>query len=421
MKILLVNKYHYVKGGSETYHFGLAKLLESHGHEVIYFAMADEKNLPCKQEKYFVSNVDFNGDISKLQKIKAGFRVLYSFEAKKNISNLIEKERPDVVHINLVHRHITLSIVRAIKKYNIPIVFTIHDLNCVCPNHEMLSNGKICELCLNGKYINCIKNKCVKSSGAKSALAALEAFNYKRMGIYDDIDLFITPSEFYKKKLEESGIIHSKIIHMKNFLPIDTVYSCDNPDMGYLLYFGRISEEKGVLTLVKAVEKLKNSAPLYILGTGPVEDEIKSYIEEHNLNGKIKMLGFKSGDELKKYVSQAKCVILPSEWYENGPYAIMEAMSQGKPVIVSYCGGLPEIVEDGKTGFICKPFDSDDLSRCIDKICALSDDEYKVMSKNAVESALKNFNPDSYAQKLTSLYEDLIKSKTINQSNKYRC
>ena len=202
MKILLVNKYHYVKGGSETYYFGLADLLTKLGHEVIYFSMADINNKPCEQEKYFVSNVDFNSNISTLQKVKAGFRVLYSFEAKKNISALIEQEHPDIVHINLVHRHITLSIVRAIKKYNIPIVFTIHDLNCVCPNHEMLVNGHVCEKCLHGRYSNCIKNKCVKGSTAKSTLAAIEATNYKRMKIYDDIDLYITPSYFYKKKLE---------------------------------------------------------------------------------------------------------------------------------------------------------------------------------------------------------------------------
>lgn len=408
MKILLVNKYHYVKGGSETYYFGLANLLQAHGHEVIYFAMADENNRPCEQEKYFVSNVDFNGNISKMQKVKAGFRVLYSFEAKKCISALIEQERPDIVHINLVHRHITLSIVRAIRKYNIPIVFTIHDLNCVCPNHEMLSNGKVCELCLHGKYSNCIKNKCVKGSTAKSALAAIEAINYKRMKIYDDIDLFITPSAFYKKKLEESCIIHSEIIHMKNFLPVDTVYNSDNPDKGYLLYFGRISEEKGVLTLVKAVEKLSSDIPLYILGTGPVEDEVKAYIDDKNLGNKIKMLGFKSGDELKKYVAEAKCIILPSEWYENGPYAIMEAMSQGKPVIVSNYGGLPEIVEDGKTGFICKPFDSDDLKNCIEKVCTLSADEYRQMGINAVNSAKADFNPEKYVEKLTELYKQLI-------------
>lgn len=409
MKILLVNKYHYVKGGSETYYFGLANLLQAHGHEVIYFAMADEKNRPCEQEKYFVSNVDFNGDISKIQKVKAGFRVLYSFEAKKSISALIEQERPDVVHINLVHRHITLSIVRAIRKYNIPIVFTAHDLNCVCPNHTMLSNGKMCELCLHGKYSNCIKNKCVKCSTAKSALAAIEAINYRRMKIYDDIDLFITPSAFYKKKFEESGIIHSEIVHMKNFLPVDTTYSSDNPDKGYLLYLGRISEEKGVPTLVKAVEKLENEIPLYILGTGPVEDEVKAYIDEKNLGDRIKMLGFKSGDELKKYVAEAKCIILPSECYENGPYAIMEAMSQGKPVIVSNCGGLPEIVKVGKTGFIFKPFDVDDLKSCIEKVCALSNDEYRQMGINAVNMAKADFSPEKYVEKLIDIYEKLIK------------
>ena len=273
----------------------------------------------------------------------------------------------------------------------------------------MLSNGKVCELCLHGKYSNCIKNKCVKGSTAKSALAAIEAINYKRMKIYDDIDLFITPSAFYKKKLEESGIIHSEIIHMKNFLPVDTVYNSDNPDKGYLLYFGRISEEKGVLTLVKAVEKLSSDIPLYILGTGPVEDEVKAYIDDKNLGNKIKMLGFKSGNELKKYVAEAKCIILPSEWYENGPYAIMEAMSQGKPVIVSNYGGLPEIVEDGKTGFICKPFDSDDLKSCIEKVCTLSADEYRQMGINAVNAAKSDFNPEKYIEKLTGIYEKLIK------------
>ena len=408
MKILLVNKYHYVKGGSETSYFGLADLLTKLGHEVIYFSMADINNKPCEQEKYFVSNVDFNSNISTLQKVKAGFRVLYSFEAKKNISALIEQEHPDIVHINLVHRHITLSIVRAIKKYNIPIVFTIHDLNCVCPNHEMLVNGHVCEKCLHGRYSNCIKNKCVKGSTAKSTLAAIEATNYKRMKIYDDIDLYITPSYFYKKKLEESGIIHSEIIHIKNFLPTDTVYSDNNPDNGYLLYFGRISEEKGVLTLVKAVEKLENNIPLIILGTGPIEDEIKEYIKAHNLGNRIKALGFKSGDELKKYVAEAKCVILPSEWYENGPYTIMEAMSQGKPVIVTNYGGLPEIVEDGKTGFICSPFNSDDLKNSIKKVCSLSDAEYKAMSSCAVEKAKIEFSPVTYAQKLTQKYNEII-------------
>lgn len=411
MKILLVNKYHYVKGGSETYYFGLANLLTKLGHEVIFFAMADKNNHPCKDEQFFVSNVDFNGKTSKMQKVKAGFRVLYSFEAKKSISALIEKEKPDIVHINLVHRHITLSIIRAIKKYNIPIVYTVHDLNCVCPNHEMLVNGKVCELCLKGKYRNCIKQKCVKGSTVKSALGAIEAINYKRMKIYDDIDLYITPSYFYKKKLEESGIIHPEIVHIKNFLPLDTKFKNDNEDKNYLLYFGRISEEKGIITLLKAMEKLQSNTPLYILGTGALEEQVKEYIKAHNLEEKVKMFGFKSGDELKKFVAQAKCIILPSEWYENGPYAIMEAMSQGKPVIVSRFGGLPEIVEDQKTGFICNPFDSEDLKNCIEKVCNLTADEYKAMSNTAVLNAKRDFDADTYGKTLIAHYERLIQNK----------
>lgn len=411
MKILLVNKYHYVKGGSETYHFGLAKLLESHGHEVIYFAMADEKNYPCEQEKYFVSNVDFNGNISKMQKIKAGFRVLYSFEAKKHISALIEQEHPDIVHINLVHRHITLSIVRAIKKYNIPIVFTIHDLSCVCPQNLMLSHGKVCELCLHGKYSNCIKNKCLKQSTAKSTLAAIEAMNYKRMKIYDDIDLFISPSEFHMNKLKESGLTHSRIIHMKNFLPSGTIYRQCTENKGYFLYLGRIIEEKGILTLVEAVKKSLN-AVLYILGTGPLESEVKELIKSQGLENRIKLLGFKSGDELKKYTTEAGCIILPSECYENGPYAIMEAMSQGKPVIASNSGGIPEIVEDGKTGFIFPPSDSDALCRCIDRISEMSEEEYAQMSANAVSSAKSCFDSEKYIEKLLKEYKLLIEEKS---------
>lgn len=411
MKILLVNKYHYVKGGSETYYFALADLLTKLGHQVIFFAMADKNNYPCKEEDFFVSNVDFNGKTSKLQKVKAGFRVLYSFEAKKNISALMEKEKPDIVHINLVHRHITLSIIKAIKKYNIPIVYTVHDLNCVCPNHEMLTKGKVCELCLKGKYTNCIKQKCIKGSTVKSALGAIEAMNYKRMKIYDDIDLFITPSYFYKKKLEESGIIHPEIVHIKNFLPLDTKFNSENPDKGYLLYFGRISEEKGIITLLKAMEKLQSNTPLYILGTGPLEEQVKKHIKAHNLEENVKMLGFKSGDELKKFVAQAKCIILPSEWYENGPYAIMEAMSQGKPVIVSRFGGLPEIVENGKTGFICNPFDSNDLKHCIEKVCNLTSDEYKAMSKTAVLNAKRDFDAKTYGKTLIAHYERLIQNK----------
>lgn len=177
-------------GGSETYFFGLAELLQNAGHEVIFFSMQDEKNLPCAQSEYFVSNVDFNGDISVRDKIAAAFRMVYSFEAKKKFSALIEKEKPDIIHINLFHRVLTASIVDAAKKYDIPVVFTMHDLNCICPNHVMLDHGEICEDCLHGNYLNCIKRVCFKDSRAKCMMAALESEFNKRSGLYNKIDLF---------------------------------------------------------------------------------------------------------------------------------------------------------------------------------------------------------------------------------------
>ena len=216
MKILLVNKYFNMHGGSETYFFGLADLLRQAGHEVIFFAMQDEKNLPCEQSAYFVSNVEFNGKLTATQKLKAAFRMVYSFEAKKKISALIEKEKPDIIHINLFHRVLTASIVDAAKRHGIPVVFTMHDLNCVCPNHVMLDHGKICEACLHGNYWNCVKRVCFKDSRAKCLMAAIESDFNKRSGLYRKIDLFITPSECYKNKLEASGLTKSPIVHMKN-------------------------------------------------------------------------------------------------------------------------------------------------------------------------------------------------------------
>lgn len=410
MKILLVNKYHYIKGGSETYYFGLADILQRCGHEVIFFAMQDEQNVPCAQEEHFVSNVDFNGNTSVFQKMKGAGRVLYSFEAQKKITDLIVKEKPDIVHINLVHRHLTLSIVRAIRKLGVPIVYTVHDLNAVCPNHEMLSQGCICEKCLHGHFGSCIRQRCIKKSLLKSILGALEAMNYKRMKIYQDIDLFITPSAFYKCLLEQAQFTRSPILHMTNFLPADTVYAVKAPVGGYLLYHGRLSEEKGLLTLLQAVTKL-SQVRLLIAGSGAMKDELKRFIAEHQMENRVQLLGFQSGTALQKLIAEARCIVLPSEWYENCPYAVMEAMAQGKPVIASRIGGLPELVEDGVTGYLCEPFNSSSLGACIEKVWCLSENKYQQMQLCAVEYARQRFAWEPYRDQLIQLYEQLIDAK----------
>ena len=284
MIILLVNKYHYVIGGSETYYFGLAKLLEEHGNEVIYFAMQDEKNYACPQSEYFSKNVDFNKSMSAVQKLRAGFHALYSFDAKKKIEKLIKDEKPDIVHINLVHRHITLSILNAIQKFNIPVVLTAHDLNCVCPTHTMLCDGKVCDRCVREhSYKPAIEQKCVKNSAMQTYLAVIEAKNYERMHMYDKIDFYICPSDFYRRQFVESHITKNPIVHWVNFLPSGTQYHLCKDIDDYFLFFGRLSVEKGLMSLVKAYHKGNFENKLYLVGDGPLRKELETYVKEYNL------------------------------------------------------------------------------------------------------------------------------------------
>lgn len=407
MKILLVNKFHYIKGGSETYYFGLGELLQKQGHEVIYFSMKDERNRPCEQEKYFVNNVDFNAPMSKAQTVKVALKMLYSFEAKKKFEQLIREEKPDIVHLNIFQSQLTGSIVDVAKKYNIPIVYTAHDLKIICPNYQMLNHGNICEKCLMGNYWNCFKTGCMKDSKAKSLLASFEAYVYKWKRIYQKLDLIITPSEFYKKKIEEADITKCPVIHMTNFLPEGTEYKKSAEQGNYFLYFGRLSREKGILTLVRAYAQAKVEMPLHIVGTGPVQAQIEHLIKEKGLQNRIKLLGFKFGQELRDIVANARCVCLPSEWYENGPYSIMEAQAAGRPVIVSGNGGLPELIEEGATGYIVNPQNVKDLAVKIE----LCEKKKEWDTERIVRWARRKYNSEKYVEDLIGLYEDLFHSK----------
>ena len=404
MKICLVNKFHTVKGGSETYYFGLGELLEERGHEVIYFSMKDDNNRQCKQEKYFVDHVDFNAPMGKIQTVKAALKMLYSLEAKKMFEQLLIDEKPDIIHLNIFQSQLTGSIVDVAKKHKIPVVYTAHDLKSICPNYQMLNHGEVCERCLHGNYMNCFWTGCMKDSKAKSLLAMMEAEIYKWKKTYQKLDLIITPSAFYKKKIEEAGIVRCPVVHMTNFLPEGTEYKNGAEKGEYFLYFGRLSREKGILTLVNAYAQAKVDKPLYLVGTGPVKSQIEQLIAKKGLQEKVKMLGFKSGQELRDIVANALCVCLPSEWYENGPYSIMEAQAAGRPVIVSSNGGLPELVEDGVTGYVVKPKDVKDLAEKLE----LCDEKEDWDTERIVQWAKHKYDPEEYVSELERKYRKLF-------------
>lgn len=402
MKVLLVNKFHYIKGGSETYYFSLGDLLEKRGHQVIWFSMQDEKNIPCEQSKYFVDHVDFNASGNPAQTAKAAMHLLYSREAGRKFAKLLDDEKPDIIHLNIFQSQLTGAVVEEAYKRHIPIVYTAHDLKSVCPNYLMMHHQQVCEKCLDGNYWHCFANGCMKSSKAKSLLASMEAYVYKLRKIYRKIDYVITPSFFYKTKLEAAGVFQCPVEHIKNFLPAGTAYEAGSRGK-YFLYFGRLSKEKGIRTLIEAFSKANVSEKLYIVGSGPEEEQLRQTVKNLGMEDRILFLGFKKGSELKEIVANALCVCLPSEWYENGPYSVLEAQASGRPAIVSDYGGLPELVEDGRTGFIIKSGDVADLRKKIQKMSQSQMDPVYIS-----EQAAKAYSAELYADKVIGIYEKLI-------------
>ena len=399
MKILIVNKFHYLKGGSEKYYFELAELLKENGHEIAFFSMQDEKNIKTDCKEYFVDDIDLNSN----NKLKA-LDVIYSRKNKKKMEETLEDFKPDIVHLNNFQRQLSASIIKPIKKRNIPIVFTAHDLQAICPNITMIdSNKNICEDCMNGKYRNCVRKKCIKNSKLKSLLGAIEGYYYRTKKIYSKIiDYIITPTNFYKNKLVQDGIPKEKIEAIHNFIDINN-YNLDTEDEGYALYFGRLSSEKGILNLIKAFSKL-DKGNLYIAGQGEEKENIEKFIEENKLKNRIKLLGFLEPDEMKEKISKCKFVVVPSIWYENCPYSVLETLAIGKPVVGAKIGGIPELIADGKTGFVYSTVE--ELSNQMDKLFNDSN-LVKKMSKQAKEEA-KTFSKDEYYKKIIKIYEKAL-------------
>lgn len=403
MRVLLVNKFHYLKGGSEKYYFELGQLLKENGHEVAYFSMKDEKNIATGDKEYFVEPIDLNGG----NKLKA-LDVIYSRNNYKKMLEAIDDFKPDIIHLNNFQRQLSASIVKAAYKRKIPMVFTAHDLQAVCPGITMLDNNKnICEKCMRGKYYNCIKKKCNKNSLLKSIIGALEGYYYRFNNIYTKkISCIITPSEFYRKKLIEDGIKHDKIKALHNFINLND-YEIETINGDYALYLGRLSEEKGILNLISAFSNL-NVGKLYIAGDGPEKDIINEMIKNKNLEDKIKMLGFLKPDAVKEAIRNSRFVVVPSIWYENCPYSVMETLTIGKPIIGADIAGIPELVKKEYSGLIYK---YDDINELASKMLYLFDNEEiaKQYGKNAKEQAVLEYGKEKYYKNILKIYNDVIK------------
>lgn len=394
MRILFVNKFLYPNGGSETYCFKLAGYLMEKGHSVEFFGMRHEGNMVGNNLELYVSNSEFKG--ISVKKLLYPFKIIYSLEARDKIKKMLESFRPDIVHLNNYNFQITPSILYEIKKYNIPVLMTLHDFQLVCPNHMMYRehHAMICEECKGRRYYNCIRNKCVHNSGIKSALAAFEGFLYYKLKTYDKyIDSYIAPSSFLKSKVVEFGEAENRIITMHNFVngatPCEKLAKSD-----YVLYFGRLSVQKGIRTLIKACRRLPEIKFVFA-GSGELESELKGI-------GNIVFAGFKTREELKSMIKEALFSVYPSEWYENCPMSVLESQMYGTPVLGADIGGIPELIGNNADGMLFEPGNVDEL---VEKIRLLYDDRHRLaeFSERCIQK-VKGFSIDDYYTKLIDVY-----------------
>ncbi|MCR4788548.1 MAG: glycosyltransferase [Lachnospiraceae bacterium] len=377
MKILIVNKFLYPNGGSETYIFKLGEELKKRGHEVWYFGMEHEGNIVGNDAGIYTSVMDFHS--GGIKKLLYPFKIIYSREAYKKMYEIMQKFGPDIIHLNNINFQLTPSVIHAARNWEkrsgkkVKIIFTAHDYQWVCPNHMLMvpSSGELCFKCEGGKFGACTKNKCIHGSTLRSILGTMEAGHYLKKKTYGMVDVIICPSEFLKKKLETYPLFKENagkktgrrpaIVMMHNFK-----YDHEEPSANgqakaenasgkgnYVLYFGRYSEEKGVKTLLKVTDALPGVS-FKFAGNGPLKNMVEG-------RDNITEMGFLHGSELANTIKRAKLTVFPSEWYENCPFSVMESQIYQTPVLASDIGGVSELLKDGVTGELFKAGDYRDL------------------------------------------------------------
>jgi len=403
MRILMVQTFYYYRGGDSTYMLGLTKLLEEKGHEVVPFSMQHPLNLPTPYADYFVSEIDFPVMMKEFS-LRAAWTVLsrsiFSREARDKIERLVDDVKPDIAHFHNISAHLTTSIIAPLRERDIPIVWTLHDYRLVCPNTTFLSGNEICERCLPNRFYEVVLHRCKKGSLAASLVAMLSIYYERLIRVPSRIDRFITPSEFLKDKLIEGGFESERITWIPNFVDLDAYHPDDEEE--YCLYFGRLSYEKGIDILIRALSHL-DEGRLLIVGEGPAEEELRSLTKELGTN-RVEFTGYKSGDELKKLLAGCQFVVLPSRWYENLPFSIMEAFASGRPVVASSIGGIPEMVEDGVDGYL---FSAGDVHALADGIRRLLRDASlrREMGRRGREKAERMYEREGHYRKIVQIYE----------------
>ena len=411
MKIVLVNYRYFISGGPERYYFNIKDVLERHGHEVMPFSVKSSRNLPNGYEKYFLDIVDDEVYFAQAKKktprmiVKSFTRMFYSFEAKRKMRQLIRDTRPDLVYIMQMHNKISPSIVDAARREGVPVVHRISDFQYMCPNALFYNDRTgVCEDCLKGKRLSCVKYKCVLNSTVYSGIKMAAKWLHDCMKITRKINAFVVPSSFTLKKLNEYGIPMDKLHHIPTFFNLKE----ENPKVEYnpfILFVGRIEKQKGLMTLIKTFEGTDYNLKIIGFSNDGYEDVLKDYLKgkQHH----IEFLGRKSFEEIVPYLKSCLCTVVPSEWYDNFPNVILESFAYKKAVIATDFGSLPELVHDNQTGLTFKYANVEDF-RVKVKYMFEHVDEARQMGEQAYQILLENYSSGVHYSLLLELFKKVL-------------
>lgn len=405
LRVLLAHKFFRVTGGADVFFFEVGRVLEAYGHRVAWFSTSHPENRAGEFNRYFVDPPNYT-EGSLLKRSLGIGRMIYSRAARAKFAQLIEDFRPDIIHVFAIHVHLSPSILDAARDAGIPVVMSCNDFKHICPNYKLFHHGKLCSDCRGGHFYHAVKNRCCKDSLAFSAASAMEAYVHRALGIYHrDIHTYLFASKFMAWETKRFwGDDAFRWDVLRN--PFDSrkfQFSERNED--YLLYFGRLSDEKGVDVLLRAAAHVPE-AKIRIVGEGPDEARLKRLASHLSLNN-VEFLGPMWGSALNEVLAGARFVVVPSVWHENFPYVINQAFAYGKPVIGSDLGGIPELVQHRERGLI---FPSGDVVALADAISSLWNTPVwtQAMGRAAKTWSDKEFNDEKFYEQLSRIYLEVL-------------
>jgi glycosyltransferase involved in cell wall biosynthesis len=413
VKILYCNKYNFRFSGTESYLFDLMDLVRSHGHEAELFSMADPRGVPTRYDRFFVPHIDFKSEFNKngLKKTsrlcKAG-HAIHSIQSRRCLRGMIAAFCPDVAHVRNIYHHLSPSILWELKAQGIPIIYHINDFKLLCPSYSLVANGKSCEACRGGRFRNVITKNCYAGGRGAATILAVEAYVQRWLRTYQKcVDHFVAPSQFVKQKLVEHGFPGDKVTVVPHFQSV-----CDEitapPADGPILYFGRLSREKGLEGLIRAMKRLPH-LQLEIAGEGPERARLESLAASLYLDN-IHFLGQLSRADVDRAICASRFTVMPSLAYETFGKNIAESFAHARSVVASDLGSRRELIRPGENGLLFEPDNEKQMAETI-SFLAESPRLAETMGVNGRKLIEEHHSPAQHYHSMIQLYEEMARLK----------